>query len=138
MPDDGSNTSIEARSDVPFDPPMTATLPSSSLVAVVFMRAMLSAGPGLTRPVAGSKMSEEASTFGVPAVAGGTGVPDVPSQPPTISTRPSGRTVAACDSRAAERVDPASVKLLDVGSKSSRLLRAAPFADPPARSTWPL
>src|SRR5438094_9829401 len=85
-------------------------------------------------------MSDEASTFGVPVGAGGTGAPVVPSQPPTISTRPSGRTVAACDSRAAERVDAASVKLLDVGSKSSRLASppADGFAEPPARSTLPL
>ena len=82
-------------------------------------------------------MSELARTFGVPVVAGGTGATVVPSQPPMTKTRPSERSAAACDWRAVESVAGASENAFDMGSKSSRLASAAPFAAPPAKSNWP-
>ncbi len=79
----GSKMSAEARSADPLLPPITATLPSSVVVAVADMRGVERLGPPPTVRVTGSKMSTEASGLAPSAV------------PPINNTRPSLSTVAA-------------------------------------------
>jgi len=82
------STSADASAvEDPFEPPATRTLPSSSVVADRPERAAAIDGPADTAPVAGSKMSVDASAV-------------VPLLPPMIATRPLARSAAPCWVRA--------------------------------------
>src|SRR5439155_20163122 len=74
--------SAEARSRDPSDPPATSTSPFSSLVAECPMRAVDRLGPLDTCLVAGSKISVDFRMW-------------LPSNPPTIITRPPDNNTAA-------------------------------------------
>src|SRR5216117_3286716 len=74
--------SAEARSRDPSDPPATSTSPFSSIVAECPMRAVERLGPLDTCVVAGSKISVEFRMW-------------LPSNPPTIITRPPDNNTAA-------------------------------------------